>query len=165
MHDAAVKVSRVFFPFTEHFSLFAFQFSSSTTDHHLLITSLLIHPRSAIRRLLHGKHLPSILFYPPPTSPQLPRFSHTGTLSPTAPASTPTRSIHLLFGARLFHVWAEIRRFVLSKDELDGVELFGVALWDGYFDLDLEGVYVADPTAESARKEGADASWGQKFEC
>ena len=45
------------------------------------------------------------------------------------------------------------------------MELFGVALWDGYFDLDLEGVDVADPTAEGARKEGANASGSQEFEC
>lgn len=37
------------------------------------------------------------------------------------------------------------------------MELFGVAVWDGYFDVDLEGVDVADSAAEGARKEGADA--------
>ena len=40
------------------------------------------------------------------------------------------------------------------------MEFFGVAIWYGYFDLDLEGVYVADPAAEGARKEGTDASGG-----
>ncbi len=40
------------------------------------------------------------------------------------------------------------------------MELFGVAVWDGYFDFDREGVDVADPAAEGAGKEGADAGRG-----
>lgn len=140
-------------------------FSLFINIHPLFITSLLIHPGSPIRRLLHGKDLPSILFNSPPTTPQLPRFSHTGTLAPTAPTSTPTCAIHLSLSTRLFHVWAEIRRFEFSEYDLDGVELFSVAIWDRYFDLDLEGVDVANLPAEGARKEGADASGSQEFEC
>ena len=140
-----------FSPFAEYFSLVALQ-----SIHGLLITSLLIHPRSPIRRFLDGEDLPSILLYPPPTAPQLPRLGHTSTLTPTA--ATCTRSVHLPLRARFFHVWAEIRRFVFSKYELDGVKLLGVAIWNGHFDFDLEGVDVADPAAEGARKEGADTS-------
>lgn len=156
MHDAAVKVSRVCSPFAEHFSLFIFH--NRPFIHRLLITSFLIHPRSPIRRLLDGEHLPSILLYPPPTAPQLPRLGHTSTLTPTA--STSTCPVHLPLSARFFHVWAEIRRFVLSKYELDSVELFGVSIWDGYFYFDLAGVDVTNLAAEGARKESADASRG-----
>lgn len=154
MHDAArISDPKHFSPFSEYFSLFGRQKSI----HRLLITSLFIHPRSSIRRLLYWEDLSGILLYSPPSAPQLPRFSHTSSLSPTSSTSTPSCPIHLLLDARFFHVWAEIRRFEFSKDELNSVELFGVAIWDGYFDFDLKGVDVADPAAQGARKEGADA--------
>ena len=149
----------------EHFppSLSTFRFLSSnihnTLVHRLLITSLLTHPRSPICRFLHGKDFPSILLYSPPPAPQLSRLSHTSALSANTPTATATasRPIDFFLTARWFHVWAKIRRFEFSKDELDGVELFGVAVWYRYFDFDLEGVDVADWAAEGARKEGADA--------
>ena len=146
MHDAGCsrhKVSQVYPPSAKHFSLFAFS-SSAIHIHRLFITSFFIHPGLPIRRLFDGKDLPGILLYPSPTAPQLPRLSHTSTLTPTTPTSTPTCAIHLLLSARFFHVWAEVRRFELSEYDLDGAELFSVAIWDGYFDLDLKGVDVAD---------------------
>ena len=105
----------------------------------LVPSSIPIHPRQPIRRLLPRKHLPGILLQPSISLPETQR----------------------LLGC--LQIRSKIRCVVFSKQSLDAVELLTVAVRDGDFDLD-GALDVADGTANAAGECGAGLARCEEFE-